>query len=147
MDKAAERLLMNLNGAWEMYYAPEKGGKNQDYVPGMESVWEKAIAEVPCNSELVLEKSGVVEEAFYDLNSLELAKYEYYQWLYVKRFSAELPAAGERAVMVFDGIDTVADVYLNGKHLAHHDGGYSTWRVDMTEAMQNDIISRAEHRM
>ena len=24
-------------------------------------------------------------------------------------------------------------MYLDGKHLAHHDGGYSTWRVDITE--------------
>ncbi|MBQ8556450.1 MAG: glycoside hydrolase family 2 protein, partial [Clostridia bacterium] len=34
-----------------------------------------------------------------------------------------------------------ADLYVNGKHLKHHDGGYSTWRVDITDAMgdQNTI--------
>ena len=30
------------------------------------------------------------------------------------------------------GANSSADVYLNGKHLAHHDGGYSTWRVNLT---------------
>ena len=31
------------------------------------------------------------------------------------------------------GANSSADVYLNGKHLAHHDGGYSTWRVNLTD--------------
>ena len=38
------------------------------------------------------------------------------------------------------GANSSADVYWNGKHMAHHDGGYSTWRVDVTEAMQNENI-------
>ncbi len=54
---------------------------------------------------------------------------------YAKGFSkTELPAA-ERYYLEIRGANSSADVYLNGKALAHHDGGYSTWRVDMTEAM------------
>ncbi|MBR4835435.1 MAG: glycoside hydrolase family 2 protein, partial [Clostridia bacterium] len=30
------------------------------------------------------------------------------------------------------GANSSADVYLNGKQLCHHDGGYSTWRVNLT---------------
>ena len=30
-----------------------------------------------------------------------------------------------------------ADVYLNGEHLAHHDGGYSTWRVNLTNSLKD----------
>ena len=33
------------------------------------------------------------------------------------------------------GANSSADVYLNGKHLAHHDGGYSTWRVNLTDGL------------
>ncbi len=44
----------------------------------------------------------------------------------------ELPEA-EKYYLEIRGANSSADVYLDGKHLAHHDGGYSTWRVDITE--------------
>ena len=55
---------------------------------------------------------------------------------YAKSFNkADLPAA-DRYYLELQGANSSADVYLNGKKLAHHDGGYSTWRVDMTDALQ-----------
>ena len=35
------------------------------------------------------------------------------------------------------GANSSADVYLNGEHLAHHDGGYSTWRVNLTNDLKD----------
>ncbi len=43
-----------------------------------------------------------------------------------------LPKADEY-YLEFRGANSSADVYVNGVHLAHHDGGYSTWRVNVTE--------------
>ena len=55
---------------------------------------------------------------------------------YAKSFNkAALPAA-QQYYLEIRGANSSADVYLNGKHMAHHDGGYSTWRVNMTEALQ-----------
>ncbi len=55
---------------------------------------------------------------------------------YAKSFEKmDLPAA-DRYYLEIQGANSSADAYLNGKHLAHHDGGYSTWRVDMTDALQ-----------
>ena len=52
--------------------------------------------------------------------------------LYVKTLNkAELPAA-DKYYLEFRGANSSADVYVDGKKLAHHDGGYSTWRVDIT---------------
>ena len=48
---------------------------------------------------------------------------------------AELPTA-DRYYLELRGANSFADVYLNGEKLAHHDGGYSTWRVDLTEALK-----------
>lgn len=47
----------------------------------------------------------------------------------------ELPEA-ERYYLELCGANSSAEVYVNGKKLAHHDGGYSTWRVDITDALE-----------
>ena len=49
---------------------------------------------------------------------------------------AELPVA-QQYYLEIRGANSSADVYLDGKHLAHHDGGYSTWRVNLTETLQD----------
>lgn len=38
------------------------------------------------------------------------------------------------------GANSSADVYVNNKKLAHHDGGYSTWRVNITDAMEQKSL-------
>ncbi len=54
---------------------------------------------------------------------------------YAKTISKmDLPEA-QRYYLELRGANSSADVYLGGKHLAHHDGGYSTWRVDVTDAL------------
>ena len=52
---------------------------------------------------------------------------------------AELPAA-DRIYLEINGANSSADVYLNGKQLAHHDGGYSTWRVELTDHLQESNL-------
>ena len=59
---------------------------------------------------------------------------------YAKTFAkSELPEA-QQYYLELRGANSSADVYLNGKLLAHHDGGYSTWRVNMTEAMAEENL-------
>lgn len=54
---------------------------------------------------------------------------------YAKEVQKEELPEGEQYYLEFLGVNASADVYVNGKHLAHHDGGYSTWRVNMTDAL------------
>ncbi len=59
---------------------------------------------------------------------------------YVKDFQKlDLPEA-DRYYLEINGANASADVYLNGKHMAHHDGGYSTWRVDITGQIHNENL-------
>lgn len=53
----------------------------------------------------------------------------------------DLPTA-ERYFLEINGANSSACVYWNGKKIASHDGGYSTWRVDVTDVMdaQNFIV-------
>ena len=52
---------------------------------------------------------------------------------------SELPAA-DRYYLEIQGANSSADVYMDGKALAHHDGGYSTWRVDITESLTESSL-------
>ncbi len=58
--------------------------------------------------------------------------------LYVKILKkAELPEA-DLYYIEFRGTNSSADLYVGGKKLAHHDGGYSTWRVNITENLTEE---------
>ena len=52
---------------------------------------------------------------------------------------SDLPHS-ELYYLEFRGANSSATVYINGKKLAHHDGGYSTWRVNITEEMTDDTV-------
>ncbi|MBQ7386656.1 MAG: glycoside hydrolase family 2 protein, partial [Clostridia bacterium] len=51
----------------------------------------------------------------------------------------DLPEA-ECYYLEIRGANSSADAYLNGKHLAHHDGGYSTWRVNITDVLERENL-------
>ena len=44
---------------------------------------------------------------------------------------ADLPAC-DAVYLQFEGANSSADVFVNGRLAAHHDGGYATWRVNLT---------------
>ena len=48
----------------------------------------------------------------------------------------ELPEA-DQYYLEFQGANSSASVYVNGKKLASHDGGYSTWRVNITDVLED----------
>ena len=48
----------------------------------------------------------------------------------------DLPKA-DKYFLEFNGANSSAKVYVNGKELASHDGGYSTWRVDITDVLED----------
>ena len=56
-----------------------------------------------------------------------------------KLLKVDLPEA-DQYYLEFRGTNSSADVYVNGKHLGHHDGGYSTWRVNMTDALETENL-------
>ena len=54
---------------------------------------------------------------------------------YAKNLSKMSLLEADRYYLEIQGANSSADVYMDGKKLAHHDGGYSTWRVDITESL------------
>lgn len=50
---------------------------------------------------------------------------------------SELPEA-EVYYLEFGGANASAEMYINGAKLARHDGGYSAWRVNITDALSQE---------
>jgi len=59
---------------------------------------------------------------------------------YVKQLDREEIPEAQRYYVEVRGANSSADLYVGGEKLAHHDGGYSTWRVDVTEALKNSTV-------
>ena len=59
----------------------------------------------------------------------------------------DLPVA-DRYYLEICGANSSATVYVNGKEMTKHDGGYSTWRVDITDALEftNLIVIAVDNR-
>jgi beta-galactosidase len=63
--------------------------------------------------------------------------FRFVSW-YRKHFRPEESSRGKQVFADFQGVMTVADVYLNGRPLAHHEGGYTPFSVDLTPALEFD---------
>ena len=68
---------------------------------------------------------------------------DYWRGTCTYRVDFDAPAydpAAQRVYLQFDGANASADVTLNGSAVMHHDGGYSTFRADVT-----DLLGNANH--
>jgi beta-galactosidase len=67
------------------------------------------------------------------------------------RLTFEKPAnvSGQKYWLQFDAVSLVSDVWLNGRHLGRHDGGFSAFRYDATEALnphgKNVLVVKADN--
>ena len=63
---------------------------------------------------------------------------------YRKKIWIDSIPSDERVLIHFEGIMTYAKVYLNGQYLGDHKGGYTAFKIDLTEAAmfdaENDLV-------
>ncbi len=85
-------------------------------------------------------------------NSIDGANgFDYYkgQCLYKKEFFVEKSDESNSLFLEFEGSNSVTDVYVNGRHLGQHRGGYSTFRFDVTKTLKfgemNDLEVRVDN--
>lgn len=64
-------------------------------------------------------------------------------------FTADGKWAGKTVVIKFEGVNQVADLYVNGQHLGTHCGGYTAFSYDISSQLKygerNDILVRADN--
>lgn len=61
--------------------------------------------------------------------------------MYSKPVRRALLPKADRYYIEFQGTNSEATLYINRNEIAHHKGGYSTWRADITDALYGDEIS------
>jgi beta-mannosidase len=92
-------------------------------------------AHVPGNLELDLRANGLIDEPFHGMNIVGLRRFERVHGYYVKTFVApERP--GAIAELVFEGLDCVAEVRLNGTLILESDNMLIEHRVEVTESLR-----------
>ena len=75
-------------------------------------------ASVPGNFELDLLRAGVIDEPYYSTNPIKMQKWEATHLWYHTTFDFE-EKADINTFLVFEGLDTIADIYLNGEKIGH----------------------------
>ena len=94
---------ISLNGVWNL-----KGKRQTE-----SGEWISIPASVPGCVQLDLSENGFLPDDLYmGENILQAEKYEDYEWIYERTFEA--PEQRENVYLVFEGVDCIADYYLNG---------------------------------
>ncbi|MBR3357929.1 MAG: beta galactosidase jelly roll domain-containing protein [Solobacterium sp.] len=59
---------------------------------------------------------------------------------YVRTLSKE-ELAGDRVFLEINGANHTAEVWFNGVQIAHHEGGYSTFRAELTDIQDENVLA------
>lgn len=101
---------IELNGIWEL--DDEAGRKYQGMVPGC------------VHTDLFS-----LDEMFFEKNSEKCRFIEEQEWRYSKQF--EIPVLHENPILVFEGLDTYCEVFLNGIRVGYSDNMFIPHRFDV----------------
>jgi hypothetical protein len=103
----------NLNGLWQLAFA-----KENEAPPFGKTLDERILVPFPVESAL----SGVMKRAE--------------RLWYRRTFSVPKAWAGQSILLHFGAVDWEAKVWVNGKHVGTHRGGYDAFSFDLTEALK-----------
>lgn len=103
----------SLDGGWRLYYFPEDSlpVAHPDALADSGAPWVDAV--VPGNVELDLARAGLLPDPLTGGNIRLLRPLEFCEWWYVRDFELPEDEDGEWD-LVFEGLDTLAAVWVNG---------------------------------
>ncbi|MCE1165093.1 MAG: glycoside hydrolase family 2 protein [Bacteroidetes bacterium] len=86
-------------------------------------------ASVPGTVHTDLLANKLIEDPFYGTNESALQWIEEQEWVYSSSFELTAEQITQKAELVFEGLDTYADVYLNGQKILSADNMFREWRI------------------
>ena len=103
-----------------------------------DTAWTETVpAKVPGDLYSDLLAAGRIEDPFYRDNELKTLKLSENEYLYETEFAVPEEALDkEHQELVFEGIDTLADVVLNGQCIASVNNMHRTWVFDVKDCLQ-----------
>jgi beta-mannosidase len=99
-------------------------------------------ASVPGTVHTDLLNNGTISNPFYGCNEYELQWVGEKDWIYKTTFNVDSATfLNPKIFLIFEGIDTYADVFLNGKELLHANNMHRKWEAECREILKaNDNI-------
>ncbi|MDA3800296.1 MAG: hypothetical protein PF692_14615 [Kiritimatiellae bacterium] len=114
--------LIDLNGMWTL---------RQN---GTENEWQGIV---PGCVHMDLEKAGVIPPIDWRDNEEKSLWVGEEDWTYLRCFEiSEEDILSDRLMLVCEGLDTLADVFINDQKVFHADNMYRTWRYDIKSFVQ-----------
>lgn len=103
----------------------------EDWTFGQARLSKRYPAKVPGVVHTDLMANGVIDDPFFGLNERDVQWVDKEDWVYEKLFVADSEILKEKNVeLVFDGLDTYADVFLNDSLLLKADNMFRVWSAD-----------------
>lgn len=125
-------MQLSLNGEWKLFYF-EPGQGLQKRAHAVDFDERDAIpVQVPGDVHAALIRAGILPAPYYDDNPEACGWVEDYEWWYRTRFTVPAEMRGERFDLVFEGLDTLADIYLNGEKVGSAQNMFTPYRFDVT---------------
>src|SRR5436190_21674253 len=129
---------VNLNGTWQLAFGQQ--GSHTPHSPKelLTANLESIPARVPGNVELDLLTAGKIEEPSIGNRIYNLRRFETYEWWYQRTFSAPKLSDGQRAELVFEGLDCFGTIWLNDAFVGTADNMLIAHRFDVTDQLRSD---------
>jgi len=120
---------------WKLHdFEPGEGVRRGAHCPDFDDRgW--LDARVPGDVHRTLFEAGLIPDPYYDRNETACAWVQEREWWYRTRLDAPhcVPANGERLRLVCHGLDTLADLWLNGQALGRHANMFRPAVFDVTD--------------
>ncbi|CAI6092577.1 unnamed protein product [Clonostachys chloroleuca] len=98
----------------------------------------KPVARVPTVVHQDLMDNGILSDPFRDLKEIDAEWVERRSWTYRTTFPAPKDATGASVHLLFDGLDTFANVQLNNTVILESDNMFLSHRVDITKIIKSE---------
>ncbi|KAK7735533.1 hypothetical protein SLS53_007446 [Cytospora paraplurivora] len=92
---------------------------------------------VPSHVHLDLQASQVIGDPYYGLNDFNLRWIAWADWNYTTTISGLRHNNNTTTYLLFDGLDTFADIYLCGQKIASTDNQFRQWSFDVSAALSS----------